>query len=384
MTASVLHVCTSDQFLHFLAAPLLEQARAGLAVHLATRPGHRSRVLGESGLVAVHELPLTRRMAPAEDALALARAVALMRQLRPALVHAHNPKAGLIGMMAAWLAGVQRRVYTVHGLPHVTATGPKRRAVLMSEHVSCRLAHRVLPVSASVEAELIAAKIAEHGAIRRVGSGSADGIDAEWFRPDVSLGRALRRRLGIPAEAPVLLFVGRLHREKGIDDLMRAFTLVQRSWADVELLVVGERDPTDPPEPDALATRPRVHFLGELADPRPAYAAATLFVLPSFREGLPTVVLEAAAMELPTVGYDSLGVRDAVVSGETGLLVATRDVLALAEACVLLLDRSDQRAAMGRAGRAHVQREFQPARVRQGVLEVYAELGLRVPGTRAS
>jgi len=159
---------------------------------------------------------------------------------------------------------------------------------------------------------------------------------------------------------------------------------VQRSRPDVELLVVGERDPTDPPPPHVLERRAHVHFLGELADPRPAYAAATLLVLPSFREGLPTVVLEAAAMELPTVGYDSLGVRDAVVPGETGLLVARRDVVALAEGCVLLLDRSDQRGGMGRAGRMRVRRDFAPASVRQGVLDVYAELGLRLPGTSSS
>lgn len=378
----ILHLCTSDQFLHFLDSPLRDQARAGFEIHLATRVGHRSRVLQDSGLVTVHKLPLTRRMAPAEDALALARTLALVRRLRPALVHAHNPKAGLIGMMAALLGGVRRRVYTVHGLPHVTARGARRRILAISEKTSCRLAERVLPVSASVETELLASGMADPASLRLIGLGSADGVDATRFRPDPDAGRALRRRLDIGPSAPVLLFVGRLHREKGIADLMQAFALVQTFSPEVELLIVGERDPTDPARPSDLRPRPHVHFLGEMADPRAAYAAATLLLLPSYREGLPTVVLEAAAMEVPTVAYDSLGVRDAVLADKTGTLVVPRDVPALAEACRGLLGQPERRVEMGRAGRAFVTLHFDPGRVRAGVLAVYAELGLSVPEGR--
>ena len=379
----ILHLCTSDQFLHFLDAPLREQARAGFEVHLATRAGHRSRLLAESGLVTVHQLPLTRRMAPAEDLWSLARTVALLRRLQPALVHAHNPKAGLIGMMAARLAGVSRRVYTVHGLPHVTARGTRRALLLASEGAACLLAKRVLPVSASVEAELLNAGLATRSTLRRIGSGSADGVDAQHFRPDPAAGLALRRRLGIPAGAPVLLFVGRLHREKGLADLARAFRAVESAWPDVQLLVVGERDPTDPAPESGLRQRARIHLLGEMTDPRPAYAAATLHVLPSFREGLPTVALEAAAMELPTVAYASLGVRDAVHHQRTGLLVPVHDALALAEACTALLGNPERRLELGRRARALVIEQFDPSRVRAGVLAVYAELGLVAPARRS-
>lgn len=376
MTGTILHVCTSDQFLHFLDRPLREQARVGYDVHLATRVGHRSRLLRETGLVTVHDLPLSRRMAPAEDALALAQTLALFRRLRPALVHAHNPKAGVIAMTAAFLAGVPRRVYTVHGLPHVTAGGTKRRLLIAAETVACRLAQRVVPVSASVEVELVARGIADPKAVRRIGPGSADGVDADYFRPEPDAGRALRRRLQIPEGAPVLLFVGRLHREKGLADLMRAFEHIERSLPETRLLIVGERDPTDLPEADVLRARARVHFLGELSDPRPAYAAADLLVLPSFREGLPTVVLEAAATGIPTVAYDSLGVRDALVSGETGELVPVRDVDALAEASLKLLLRPELRREMGQAARRRTLAEFEPRRVREGVLGIYGELGL--------
>jgi glycosyltransferase involved in cell wall biosynthesis len=375
----VLHLCTSDQFLHFLDAPLRHQARLGFDVHLATRVGHRSRLLEESGLVTVHSLPLTRRMAPAEDAVCLARTVALLGRIEPALVHAHNPKAGLLGMMGAALAGVTRRVYSVHGLPHVTAYGARRRVLSLAETATCHLAQRVLPVSASVEAELVFAGLSPRAKLRRIGRGSADGVDASRFRPAPELGHAFRRRLGIAERAPVLLFVGRLHREKGIADLISAFDSVVRALPDAELVLVGERDPSDPAPSAELRSRPRVHLLGELADPRPAYAAADVLVLPSFREGLPTVVLEAAAMALPTVAYRSLGIVDAVEDGVTGRLVPLRDVSALATACQEVLLSPARRGEMGLAGRAFVLEQFDPARVRAGVLDVYAELGLPTP-----
>jgi len=372
----ILHLCTGDQFLHFLDAPLREQAREGLEVHLATRPGHRSRILRESGLVTVHELPFTRRMAPAEDAIALGRTLHLLRQLAPDLVHAHNPKAGLIGMVAAWLARVPARVYTVHGLPHVTSSGARRSILLTSEKTTCHLAQRVIPVSASVEAELVQHGFVRMGSMRRTGHGSADGVDAAHFRPDPGAGRALRRRLGIAEGAPVLLFVGRLHREKGLTDLAAAFQLISAALPTAELLIVGERDPTDPAPARALEKRPHVHLLGELLDTRAAYAAASLLVLPSYREGLPTVVLEAAATEVPTVAYDTLGIRDAIVDGRTGTLVPARDVVALAKACLSSLEKADERQRMGKAARAFVLEEFDPTRVRRAVLDVYAELGL--------
>jgi len=373
----ILHVCTSDQFLHFLAAPLVAQAEAGLDVHLATRVGHRSRLLSEGGVVTVHDLPLCRRVAPAEDAIALYRTISLMRQLRPALVHAHNPKGGLIGMTAALAAKVPRRVYTVHGLPHVTAHGVRRALLLASERATCHLAQRVVPVSASVEAELERANAVRPMALRRIGRGSADGVDGSTFRPDGAAGSALRRRLGIADGAPVLLFVGRLHREKGIEDLLTALELIQAASADTHLLVVGERDPTDPARIEAFQKRARVHMLGEMEDPRPAYAAATLLVLPSYREGLPTVVLEAALMEVPAVCYDSVGTRDALLDERTGKLVPARDARALAAACLALFADAGRRAEMGKAARRFVLDEFDPARVRAGVLAVYAELGLR-------
>lgn len=378
MSGPIVHICTSDQFLHFLESPLAEQARRGHTVHLATRVAHRGRLLREAGLITVHDLPFSRRMAPGEDALALARTVALFRRIRPALVHAHNPKAGLLAMLAAWLTGVPRRIYTVHGLPHVTAEGARRKVLVATETIACRLAQRVIPVSASVEAELVARGIAAPALIRRTGRGSADGVDAERFRPNPELGRTLRRRRDIPDGAPVLLFVGRLHREKGVADLLGAFERIERSLPEAHLLLVGERDPTALPEASALRARPHVHFLGELADPRPAYAAADLLLLPSLREGLPTVVLEAAAMELPTVAYASLGIVDALEADETGQLVPRRDVEALARASISLLQQPERRRQLGRTARARMLRDFDPRRVRAGVLAVYAELGLDV------
>lgn len=350
---SVLYLVTSDDFLGYLPRTLRALRARGVEVHVGTRRGARLAHLEREGVAVGHDISFSRALDPRADARALGETLRLVDQLQPDLVHAHNPKAGLVGMTAAALLAHPRRVYTVHGLPYVTARGFRRALYRSAEMLSCGLAHRVLAVSPSVRARLIEDGVSSPERTGMLGGGSAEGapIASNHGEAQLATRREFRARHGIPEEAPLALFVGRLHREKGLVELAEAFELVQRGLPDVRLVVVGEPDPTGPVEVASLERIRGVVMTGYLPDPNPAYAAADVLVLPSYREGLPTVVLEAAAHGLPTIGTAVLGTVDAIVSGDTGLLVEPHDVEALGEAMAQVLSDVALGRRLGRRAR---------------------------------
>lgn len=358
--ATLAHVLTSDDFLRFVDRILCGLAERGHDVHILTGCGPRARVLGAMPRITCHHVPMTRSITPWEDALCLVSMCKNIARIRPDVVHAHNPKGGLVGLCAARLCGVQNRLYSVHGLPYVTARGPRRMALLAAERASCRLATKVLCVSPSVAGALSADAICARSAPRVLHHGSAQGVDTGWFdknRREVAA-RALRRRFGIGATSPLVLFVGRLHREKGLEHLRAVWREIASHIPDAELLIVGAPDETDPADTGWCRSSERVHPCGPLADPAPAYAAADLLVLPSHREGLPTVALEAFAMQVPVVCFDVLGCRDIVSDGVTGRVVPFPDRAAMAHAVVELLSDPEARRRMGDAGRSRVLTDY--------------------------
>jgi glycosyltransferase involved in cell wall biosynthesis len=310
------------------------------------------------------EVPMEREIAPLQDLVSLWRLWRTMRALRPAVTNVGNPKPGLLGGLAAWLNRVPCRFYTLHGLRFETTKGLKRRLLIYAERVACRLAHRVICVSHSVREKVIACGLTSRERTVILGSGSCNGVDASRFAatPDTIRRTAeLRRQLGIPKQAPVLLFVGRLTRDKGIPELIEAFLRLESRFPQLRLLLVGCCEPEDPLPVRTrlhLETNPRVIFRGAVSDTVPYYALADVLVLPSHREGLPTVVLEAQAAGRPVVGASATGITDVVTDGETGLLFPVGDVHALTEAVGRVLSDKVLAARLGRAGQAQVRQKY--------------------------
>ena len=366
----------------FLVPQLRSLEEAGFEVHVVSSPGPALDTLGVGPDTTRHGIPLERRPDPVRDLASLWRMFQLIRRVRPQIVHAHTPKAGLIGMAAAALAGVPVRLYTIHGLPLLTRSGIRRWMLEAAERTSASLATHCYAVSESVRSLLVELKLCPAAKVAILGDGSCAGVDVDCFFPspgDSRVGQAVRSQYGIPAEAPLVTFVGRLARDKGIGVLGQAWPEVAAASPGAYLLLVGEKDTSDPvpdEEMAALQRHPRVRFAGTVGKPQVfgVYTATDIGVLPTFREGLPQTALEAAAAGLPMVATRVSGVVNAIEDGVTGLLVPAGQAAPLASALRLLLSDVDLRRRLGAAARARVVNRFSQQRVNQLWMSEYHRL----------
>jgi glycosyltransferase involved in cell wall biosynthesis len=340
--------------------------------------------------VPIIEVPMERKIAPLRDLVSLWRLSRILRALRPAVTNVGTPKAGLLGGFAAWLNRVPCRFYTLHGLRFETTKGLKRRILVHAERLACRFAHRVVCVSQSVREKAIASGLTTYQRTAVFGAGSCNGVDASRFAATPEMKRRagdLRCQLGIPAQVPVVLFVGRLTCDKGIPELMTAFLDLRRQFPELRLLLVGcfeDGDPLPAETRKSLETHSRVIFAGAVQETAPYYAIADVVILPSHREGLPTVILEAQAAGKPVIGARATGIVDVVVDGETGLLFPIGDARALAEAVAKLMSDKGLASRLGLAGQEQVKRDFRQEQIWQAFHREYLEVLQRKESRRSS
>lgn len=381
MSPTIVHVTTVPQSLIFLRGQLPYMKHQGFTLHAMSSPGPGLTDFGRTHDVPVHPVNMPRKISPGADLIALKEMVARLRAISPDLVHAHTPKGGLLGMIAATAAGVPRRVYHMRGLPLMTATGVKRQLLTWTERVSCALAHEVICVSPSLRDEAIALGLAPKDKLHVMANGSGNGVDAAArFDPSqVPKGTrdAVRAAHGIPDDALVVGFVGRLVRDKGVVELARAWKKVRRRIPEAHLLVVGPFEQRDAVPEDVVQTLqhdPSVHLIGFQQDTAACYAAMDVVTLPTYREGFPNVPMEAASMGLPVVATRVTGCVDAVVDGQTGALVEAGDEDALADALCMYLTSAALRDDHGRAGRARMLKDFQPQGIWHDIHALYVDL----------
>jgi glycosyltransferase involved in cell wall biosynthesis len=351
----------------------------GWNVDVISSPGPELNAMRAEG-ARCWALPMEREIAPLKDIASLWRLWQLFRRTRPNLVVAGTPKAGLLGVLAARLTGVPQVVYTLHGLRLETALGLKRVLLTFSERIACRFAHRVHCVSPSLRARAIGLGLVRSDKAAVVGPGTCRGVDTDRFRPSPDAQQKasnLRRKLGIDKDALVIGFVGRFTRDKGILELYQAFTSVRERYANLRLLLVGDFEPGDPIAVDirrAIESNRDLIRTGFVADVAPYYRLMDICVLPTYREGLPGVPLEAQSSGIPVITTQATGAIDSVLDGQTGFIVPVGDVKALCAAIDLLLGDPSLRKRMGEAGRVWVEAVFRQEIVWAAYARAYKEV----------
>ncbi len=370
----ILHFCTSSDLLPTISRLLLGLAAEGLEIHLACSAGPEFDALREDERIRCHPLEMVREVHPLKDSLAVVEAIRLIKALDPKIVHGHHSKAGLIAMTAAQACGVKQRFYHVHGLPYTIRKGPRRALFRNAERATIYMSSRTFSVSASIRTQLIIDGLIAAPKIEVLGHGSAQGIEIPDVSQKAQKRSEFRRANSIPEAALVLLYNSRLNPEKGLIELEQAWLELRSHYPESYLILAGPEDSAQPVNITGLRHDGRVLIFPALPDRSAAYWAADLVVLPSYREGLPLSLLEAAAYGVPTIATQTLGCVDAVLPHETGILIPPYDPEALIEAMDELMQNAERRHKLGAAGRKWVSKQFAPRPLVVALAEIYKEV----------
>jgi glycosyltransferase involved in cell wall biosynthesis len=362
-----------------VTAFLIEQIRATslkyeVCVVLNTR---NTAFLIPFGIAAtVVAVPVERKIKPFSDLAALFALYRLFRQRRFDLIHSVSPKAGLLAMLAGFLAGVPRRLHVFTGQVWVTRKGFARLALKQLDRLLAALATHILIDSPSQRDFLVAQDVVRSDKCTVLGKGSISGVDTTRFRPDADARALLRQELNIPADGILFIYLGRLNRDKGVLDLAAAFAQLSQDRQNVWLLLAGPDE--ENLRADILQTCARCSAQLRLVDytsqPARYMASADVFCLPSYREGFGTVVIEAAACGLPAVASRIYGVTDAVVDGQTGLLHPPGDRAAVTAAMARLAADAELRHTLGAAARARAIADFSSTALTSALLCFYEKI----------
>ena len=375
MKPKIIRACTVPMSVIFVTG-MLSELKKKYEVVLLSSPGHELDVAEEKFGVRGIRVPMERHISFGRDFISLCRLVYVFVREKPAMVHSMTPKAGLLCMMAAWLARVPVRVHTFTGLVFPTATGLKRKILMLTDSLTCTCATHVIPEGEGVKNDLLKNGITKKP-MKVLGYGNVRGIDMVRFdrRPEVmSLAQAIRK-----TDVFTFVFVGRIVKDKGINELCQAMEMLS-GIAPVRLLLVGpyedDLDPISQHSKDIIENNSSIVYLGSKYGDKmlACYAAADCFVFPSYREGFPNTVIEAGAMGLPSIVTDINGSREIVVQGENGVIVPPKDADALYQAMLDMIRYKAVRERMAGNARKMIASRFEQSFVRKCLLDYYDEI----------
>lgn len=349
----------------------------GHDVVLISSPGKELDEVARRDGIRTIGIPMERDVNLFADLISLWRLILCLHSIKPHIVNASTPKAGFLGIIAAAVCAVPVRVYWLRGLRLETLKGLKRHVSHLTERIACGLSTSFVSVSQSLARASVESGIAQASKIHVICNGSSNGVQAtRWLEAAAQQDKiaVLRESLKIPADAKVIGFVGRLTRDKGVAELLLAYERVLQQQPNTWLLILGgyeKGDPVSQQSVEIIKAQPRIVHVGFVPDPAPYYPLMHVLAFPSYREGFPNVILEAAIAGAPAVGFDSTGVVDAIVNNVTGCLVKQGDVHAFSEALLRVIQDENLRAALSESGKKRAINDFKPEQIWRAWNDLY-------------
>ncbi len=351
------------------------------------------RSWGKQEGIRTYFLDMARNPSPLKDLRSLFSFITLFYKDKPEIVHGGTPKASFLSMIAARTTHRPIRIYMCHGLRYQAFSGLYRKLLMLMEKITCKCATDVICVSLGTMQGLIADGICPPDKARIIGHGSACGIDLNHYsldRKDFECN--IRKKLGISDDAYIYLFIGRVVHDKGITELIRSFTQIERIKKNVHLVILGafhqDDDPIDEETIHEIMTNLCIHYMGQQADVRPYLKAANIFVLPSYREGLSTVLVEAGAMGKASITTNVTGCVEIIANGENGLLISSPNhnqggdseqmCNELLQAMVYAYEHLSEIELMGKKARKRIEERYEQQVVWRNYNEEYLRLAKRL------
>lgn len=331
--------------------------------------------------IRTHSIEMTRSITPFKDLVATYKLYKFFKREKPFIVHTHTPKAGTLGMLAAKLAKVPNRLHTVAGLPLLETNGVKRKLLDIVEKTTYSCATYILPNSNGLKTIILNNKYTKQQKIKIIGKGSSNGIDTTHY--DCSLvseteKKGLKKELNISPNDIVFIFIGRMVKDKGINELVIAFDKLSKTNTNCKLLLVGPHenhlDPLLTETENLIKTNAQIKAVGVKLDIRPYVAISHVLTFPSYREGFPNVVLQASCMELPSIVSNINGCNEIITHHENGLVIPSKNIIALQEAMQYMIDNPEKRLEMSKNSRSKILQNYQQEYIWNKLLKFYKTL----------
>ncbi|MFT7082806.1 MAG: glycosyltransferase involved in cell wall biosynthesis [Nonlabens sp.] len=347
--------------------------------------------LGQHINVPTYHIEMSRQITPWKDLKAVFKLYQFFKMEQVSIVHTHTPKAGIVGMMASYFAKVPLRLHTVAGLPLMEAKGAKRNLLNLVEKCTYKFATKVYPNSKGLYDFILSEKLTSQQKLQIIGNASSNGIDTSHFDPNlftIQQNLELRTELNIATNSFVFIFVGRLVGDKGINELIEAYTQLRKAFPakDTTLLLVGpfehDLDPLQESTLQAIDRNASIISVGYQQDVRPYFAMSDALVFPSYREGFPNVVMQAGAMGLPCIVTDINGCNEIIEHKVNGIIISSKDAVSLTAAMSQLLSSDPTMNLLSSNARKMIVERYERREVWEALLQEYQSLLLQLDDQR--
>jgi glycosyltransferase involved in cell wall biosynthesis len=345
-------------------------------VELVSSKGYQLDDMCKFHSILGHEVEMKREISVINDFYSLIKLILLFSHKRPHIVHGNTPKAGLLSMIAAWILKVPKRIYYVHGLRYHGESNFKRKVLICMEKISCMLATDVIAVSQGIKNALIDDNISSKN-IKIIGNGSVNGLNLNYFDPQILDSSVVLKNYVLDHEDFIFGFVGRLVADKGINELVSAFKRISKVNSRAKLLLIGnyesELDPLQDNTVNEILNNSNIIHAGFQKDVRPFFKAMDVFVFPSYREGFGIVLMEASAMNVPSISSNIIGCNEIIIEGSNGFLINSKDEAALFEKMNFCIENPSVISQMATSAR-NLMQKFEQQEFWRKSLRVYENI----------